>query len=467
MNSTLGLEISSGLTLLTILMGQTAPAGFDASPFEFYKEVVIEDPMEEEISTIHLDSEIFSATQLKYSDLRLVGNGEREIPFLLEKARETRTKTSEKLCISKVLSLDEKPGNQIEIHLQLDEEASCPDGITILTPLSDYEKRVTVLGSNDGEDWEHLVSDALIFDYSRFMDIENRRVHLPENNHRQFRITLKEITEKQESPRTYIRRRLSDEVEIERFEQTQITRRSFRINRIDLWEEVKKDQFKADHKVEYAIENIVVSEDEENKRTNIEIDTRFEPLTELLLETPDRNFSRRATVSILEERKSGERWIEIGRGNLSVIDFRSYHREKLSISFPENRQLKYRLIIYNEDNPPLKFTGVKATGNVYRALFLTQPNTGYRLYYGSEGVAKPSYDTATVLNSFRHGYKIVEMSLGPSVSNPDFDIKSARARRSIFDNRVFLGFVIALMVLVLAWGLYSSGRKVDELEDKQ
>ena len=47
-----------------------------------------------------------------------------------------------------------------------------------------------VLGSRDGSDWHTLVENAVLFDYSRYMDVNNREISVPPNDDRHFRITI-------------------------------------------------------------------------------------------------------------------------------------------------------------------------------------------------------------------------------------------------------------------------------------
>src|SRR5262249_28357680 len=123
----------------------------------------------EEILGVPLDSEIYAATRDGYPDLRIVDDRGDEVPYLLEPVGRRRTTQVREHCAGKVVSLRVDEGKALEIVTALDEKAPSATGLTIRTPLTDYEHRVRVFGSRTGGDWKPVMSDGLIFDYSRFM----------------------------------------------------------------------------------------------------------------------------------------------------------------------------------------------------------------------------------------------------------------------------------------------------------
>ncbi len=454
------------LCVCCLLLTSVLPCKADEPDwFRFYKDVDRSASPEEEILGVALDSEVYTVVRDGYPDLRLVDAQGAEAPYLLEKATASRIHTVQKTCGSHVVSLQEADENSIEIEVRLNDKEPAADGLSFFTPLKNYQRRVRVFGGNDGGNWEPLVTDGLIFDYSRYMDIYDREVKLPKNDYRRFKIVIDEVTDQQESPYKELIHKFHNGREDERFEKTAVRRRPFRIDRIELWHRVSKKHFKEDKKADYPIVEFHLEEDAKEKCTIINVRSRREPLTGLMLETTDRNFSRPAVVQIPVERGINTEWVEVGRATLSVVSFRGYHREQLKVAFPEQRQETYRIIIQNEDNRPLKITGVAAEGNVYHIVFLALKDTAYRLYYGSEAAERPSYDMATVLASLREGYQAIQESLGAQVANPDFGEKPGLLFRKLLGSKILLGIVICLMVAVLAWGLFRASRRIDEIEN--
>ena len=258
-------------------------------------------------------------------------------------------------------------------------------------------------------------------------------------------------------------RRLKDGVEQERTEQTTLERRPLRIDRLEFWHEAEREIGRQDKNTAYPVE-FRTEEDPKQKATLVHLLTRCQPLTEVKLETTSRNFSR--TVVVEKPVTHGVRtdWVAVAQSQIRLIDFRGFHSEDLKIDFPENREAEYRLVIRNEDNPPLRITGVKARGNVYRAVFLAAADEPYRVYYGSEQVAQPKYDVAAVLLPLRQGSNAVAAMLGPQVANPaaGAEPNDLQARR-LLNNPLVLGMLVLLLVAVLGWALFRATRRISHL----
>ena len=144
------------------------------------------------------------------------------------------------------------------------------------------------------------------------------------------------------------------------------------------------------------------------------------------------------------------------------LDFGGYQKNTLNISFPEHRQDEYRIMIRNEDNPPLKITGVKTRGNVYRAVFLAAENETYHLYYGSDQAKPPKYEAMAVLAPLRQGHAVNEVRLGEEISNPTVG-KPGFTVYGLFNNKVFLGVVIVALVAGLGWALFLATQRINTL----
>ena len=206
-----------------------------------------------------------------------------------------------------------------------------------------------------------------------------------------------------------------------------------------------------------------VEQDAEKKSTMVYLHTHQEPLDEFALKTPDRNFSRMASVEIPIQRGTRTDWREIGRGTLRSVDFGNYHKHSLAVAFPEQRRGEYRLVIRNEDNPPLGIEGVAARGNVYQIVFLADAKETYRLGYGSQDAGQPRYDAAAVLTPLRReGHRPVEGRLGNQTANPAPPPPSY-ALRDLLGNPILLGAVVVVLVSLLAWALVRATMRINQL----
>ncbi len=444
---------------------QSLTAGDNPASFRYYKDVESTVATSDEIVSFYLDAEIYASTRHRYPDLRVLHDNNTEIPYLLEKVTQSRVQQADTVCASEVLSLQEKPDNRIEILLKLNDDSPSAEGLTVITPFKNYEHRTSIYGSGDGIEWSPLVVGTLIFDYARFIDLENNRIVLPENSYRYFRVGIDQVTENFESPLKRIVGVYQEQTERERFEGISLRRRPFRIDRIELWHRTEKSRFQGNTVSEYPVLSFDVSEKNSEKVTVIDIETQLEPLTAFTLLTPDRNFSRKVVVQVKRKESGLERWVEIGRTTISAIRLQDLLRENLQVTFSEHRERRFRLLIFNLDNPPLKISGLLTTGNTYRVTFLAQPNTPYNVVFSSENAARPVYDTPQVLASLDRIRGRTHASLGPRQPNPKFDRSADQYSKSIFDSRPFLFGAIGLMVVVLGWILFRSSRKLEGLTD--
>ncbi|CAK0770691.1 DUF3999 family protein [Gammaproteobacteria bacterium] len=417
---------------------------------------------QEGLLAVALDSSIYAATQDGFADLRILDETGTETPFLLEKAAETHSKIVRIPHAGEVVSLQKLGNNGIEVFLRAAQDTPSTDGFTLHTPLRNDEHRVQVFGSNDGKNWAPLVKEVGIYDYSRYLDINNRDIELPTNPYREFKLVIEEATHPQQLELMELTREIRGEQEQERSEHTQVKSVSFRIDRIEFWHKLKQDLPADEQKFEYPITAFTAQEDPKTQTTIIEVKTQREPLTHLSLQSTNRNFSRPVTVRIPVRYGMETQWRDIGSATLQMLHLYDIHREQTAIPFPEQRQENYRIIIRNQDNPPLAITGIQAQGNGYRLIFLAAPGKAYRVCYGGAAAQKPHYDTTSIRESLQAGYLPTLARLGAeqatsNTDSADFDINS------VLNSKLFLSIIIALMVAVLAWALVRAARGIEQL----
>jgi hypothetical protein len=419
----------------------------------------------EEILAILLDSDIYAATRDGYPDLRIVDDRGTMVPYMLEPVTRRKTTQGRQSCASKVVSLHVDDGKGLEIVVELDEKAPGITGATIRTPLADYERRVRVYGLRSGVDWVPLVTDGAIFDYSRFMDVHNRDVVIPANDYRRFKLVVEHELDERESPLRDLIRGRTEGKKDDQIEITQILRRPFRIDGVDLWRTIEKDRESKAETFPYPTADFRAEPDAKKKVSRVEFKSRREPLTRLSVSTASRNFSRPAKVLIPVQDGLRTDWVEVGHGTLSLIQFRAFRRAELYVDFPQQRQERYQLVIENADNPPLEITGVEAEGGGNRLVFVATEGRTYRVQYGSDTVEPPNYDTAAVLGPLQKGYQPVTVKLGPQLANPGF--QPPRGTADFWNSKIFLALAIVVMVLVLAWALLRAGQRIKDLPQQE
>jgi hypothetical protein len=443
----------------------TATAAAAEPRVRFYKAIDRGDAKGEEILAVPLDSDVYAATRDGYPDVRIVDDRGSDVPYLVQQVGRTRSAQVREPCTSKVVSLRVHGGKGLEIDLALDEKSPLAGGATIRSPLTDYEHRVAVYGSRTGSDRSLLVSDGVIFDYSRFMDVRNRDVLFPANDYRRFRFKIEHELDDRASPlRELIRSRRMGHQE-NRVEITQTERRPFRIDGVDLWRTVEKQTGTQTAVANHPIAGFQIAHDAKAQVSRVTIDSRREPLARFTLTTTSRNFSRPARVLVPVVTGAHTEWVEVGRGTLLLIQFRAFRQAELHVEFPQQRPEHYQLVIDNADNPPLDISGVEGEGPDYRLVFLSSEGRTCRLEYGSENLGQPRYDTAAVLGALERGYQPVPVKLGTQFAMSGY--RSEQSLRAIIISGAFLGLVIIAMVLVLTWALYRAGQRLEKLRQEE
>ena len=337
------------------------------------------------------------------------------------------------------------------------------------TSLKNFEHQVRVFGSSDGTEWVERVSGTPIYDYARYMDVSNLEIDLPGGDDRHFKLLILEVTDDQESPLRELTRTSNSAGQTQREERTRSVRRDFRIDSIEAWWNIRDRKTSRVVDRQYALSDLKVTADTEQKRTLVEFKSNRAPLSRFLLEASNRNFSRSVLVQVLEQPGTGgafagPQWRDIGSGTVSRVRFREFQRQQLGVTFAEQRQDAYRLIIENGDSQPLDVTAVVAEGPVYHAIIMAEAQQEYRLYYGAAIGEAPSYDAFNVQAQLPAGVRAVDATLGAQVRNPTFQVGSGSGfAANWLSNRVTLGVAITLMVLVLGWALVRSGQRVKQL----
>jgi len=427
----------------------------------FQKEISASQKPDESLVAVALDTDVYAETQPGFADIRLQDPQGTALPYLLRKSQELVSKSVRRRSWTATKpSLKPLDDGGLEITMELGEHDPQPTGLSLITPLRNFEQRVRVYTSTDGKAWDAGSDETVIFDYSRFMDVRNDRVSIAATSRKHIRVIVDDVTSEQQSELLELTRHLHGNEESDRTERVTIDRRPFRIDRIEFFQEVIEQSVKSDRKRAYPIAGFKAAEDPKQQRTVVTIDTRREPLTSFKLESPSKNFSRSCVIEAQVREGTQTSWKEIGSATLSRIDFKHLKREQLTISFPETRSGQYRLVIDNRDSPPLAVAGIAAEGNVYEVIYLTSANQSLRLAYGDPDALSPSYDTAAIQTLLAENIRPEIVTLG--AEQPSIGIKPAGWKLShLVNDPRMLTTVIGVLVILLGLGLYSTVKRLD------
>ncbi|MEX2580273.1 MAG: DUF3999 family protein [Verrucomicrobiales bacterium] len=466
-----------------LVAGSVVAETFDSSPFRFRKAIVGQVETEG-IATVELDAEVFARTATDFADLRLVrrkGGTEVEVPYLVERLERRRPQEPPRTIPTAISDFEENADGSIEVVVELDEDSDPCASFEVRTPLRDFEKSVSVSGSPDGTEWTPLLDEALIFDHERYLDFRKTRLDLPANEARFLRVRVEDASDEQRSVVKHLAQTIGEEDGVSVTTRESVRRRTFRIDELVFFT-ARIEQEEGVNERSYPVEIGETNELVDDKRTEILLDAARAPLRALTLVTPDRNFRRAVSIQVPAPGAS-DSWRTIHRGRIHRFRVGDFHDERTTLEFDGQRSDRYRVLVENEDSPPLSFEGVEAKGDIHQLQYLAEPSGAapspaesdpaealpeppgaeWEIYYGTESgaVRKPRYDTAALLAARGRDVATVPLSLDAQRENESFSPGAAGVPWT--ERKWILWLVIALVVVTLAGVLVRTAGRIEDV----
>lgn len=447
--------------LLVALLVPTWAIAEDAPVYRWLREIDLPEITTATPVGVPLDSHFFQATRDGWPDVRLRDDRNAPMAFLIRAAHDLKTRTVRQSWPAEQLAAKVDADIGLQVDLMLREKEPSPSGVQIITPLRDFEHQVRVEWSDDGRTWAAAGPATLIFDYSQHVDARNVLVPFDADSHRRFRLIIADVTAEQQSQLLELHRRLRGADEVDRTERTAIARRPFRIDRIEFYRDDAKVESSELQTATYPTADFAVTENEQKHQTILTFNTQREPITEIKVLTQAENFSRAATVEAELEDVNGKfKWQPLAQGTLTRFSVGTIQREELKLTIRETHAVHYRVVIENRDSPPLAVAGVELTGPRYELTFLASPHRNMTLEYGSPDAKAGRYDTAALQAALSQGQAVTQAQWQPPRENVNAPTDQGRAWQPWNDPRVLFGGIIAL-TLLLGWGLFRAGRRLD------
>lgn len=445
------------LTLSSAMVASAAPA---EPVFRFVRDVEVSDITAVTPVAVPLDSHFFAETRENWPDVRLRTATGAAVGFVIRPATDVQSTTIRRTWTASQTGAKVDPERGLLVELQFGDKDPTPSGLRIITPLRDFEHQVRVETSADGETWIAAGEPTLIFDYSRYVAARNDVVPITPGDHRHVRFQIEDITAEQESLLLELHQRLRGGTETERTERTSITRRPFRIDKVEFLVDELRPSGTEPRTTLYAAQDFNITQDDKEHRTVITLETQREPITGLTLVTGSENFSRTATVLAEELAADGKsHWRQLAAGAVTRFAVGKVERTELQLTIPESRRRKYLITIENRDSPALEITGIEPTGPVYELAYLAAPGQQFQLDYGSDTAAAGEYDIAALEAALNQGPLTAKGSLSPPTVNPNAPAAQSSVSQPWNDPRVQIGLIVSL-TLLLGWGLFRASRQL-------
>ena len=425
----INLRVALPAGLVSLLVLSSAAADFSLNDWEFVKSISLPDGLAGgDLVEVIPDPEVFNRAAPGLADLRIVQGDEQEVPYQVVVEQGSRDRRS---FPASIRDLGFLPGRYSSFVADLGPGGLIHNEIEVFTSSQNFQRDVTVEGSNDATTWTVLQEDTKIFDFTleeRDFTTRDTRVRYPESTARFLRVR---ITNDGEEP-------------------LNITGASV----FSVAETLAAD-------VSYPAIISERTEDSTSRRSLIVVDlgSKGLPTNKLTIQTDQVNFYREVA---LEGNGDKPQWSPIERsGTLYSYDTPKFVGDKLSLSYPETTFRYLRLTIFNEDNPPLPVDGVELPGVPRKLIFRAQLGAAYKLYYGNPGAHAPSYELERIL-PFLETENLPVGGLGPQADNLAFQVEKERLP---FSERyewliTVAVVVVALVVALLLFGVVRKAKKV-------
>ena len=311
---------------------------------------------------VRLEHDVYEGAREDLGDLRVLDEGGREVPYVIDRAAPGRGRGEIRPAIrnrgwrangaaTAVLDFGRRVDKR-RIQLRLSGE--------------NFRRRVAIEGGDDGAEWTTLVDEAWVFAVPGREPARYESVDLPENEYPLLRVVVHPAPDERGRP--------------------------------SIDDAFVPGDAGSPPLEEPLVPRWSVAQDTNARETWLTLDlgARHQPFHAIELDVADERFFREVRVDARPAPRAegaGAWWEEIGRGALYRLEHEGRRRECLRVrAFGRERTLRFR--VRNRDDRPLSVRAVAVSVPVERLLFEAAPAGRYRLAYGSAGRKAPSYDLA-------------------------------------------------------------------------
>ena len=461
------------LSLVLVSCVSAAPDNNETANYRYISQVALPAPtQEEELAQVLLTPEMFRETLDNYADIRVIRSDTQQmVPSLVECVTEERHKIRRVFEPLTLASVTEETDSRFSITLTRPLKVGQPQspllGLTVKTPLRDFERQVQVETSEDGEAWTTVVKTARIFDVTSFADMRVTDIPVPPVTHRHLRLTFNKYDQQADAV-THIRTSADAQGEISAIERSfREEQRQLRIDKVDGWSEESywvRDERPLHAREIHNPETQAPSRQRPAKQGLPENDTWLffkgdrVPLESLTMDSPERILKIPYALFMEIEQAEGENvWRRIANGTFERVAFRDYHSEQMTVTWPITRATRYCLAV-PDTAPSLSFAEVK--GPDYRIVFPYGKGEHMNVLLGNPDAAFAGHHADQIKMLMRIITNPLTAEPSPLEENPTWrDKPSANINMSLV-----LALAIVLSVVVLGFALVTAMRRLPQAE---
>ncbi|MEG6522216.1 DUF3999 family protein [Desulfotomaculum sp. 1211_IL3151] len=402
--------MKKGLLLIVALLLLAVPAyaDFQEKNWQYKKNFRAE---KEGMHVIQLDTDILAHTKSGFEDLRVIDARGKELSYqlLLPTSETYYSQESTDGVNSGAGTLNNVIRENQYSSITFDLHQPTPNNMIWLSldTDQDYLRQIKVEGSSDNRNWNLIHKDKI---YSVGKELENNKIIYPTADYRLIRVTVDAAEQKALS------------ITEAKIGYTPVEEKDFSVlpGKISKIEQSEKD-------------TVLI----------IDLGVKGYFVDHLTLEVSGRNYSR-----VLETLHSndGDTWSSLSNGRIYHYQWSDYAALENNLPLRQACARYIKLIIHNQDSPPLDIKEVTLWGEVPKIL-VDLPVGINNLWYGNPESEAPKYDVA----QFSHLVQQKDLPLlqpSSEAVNPDFvPIEKPWTER----NRWLLNGVIAGAAVVLGF----------------
>jgi hypothetical protein len=451
----IGKIIFSVLLLSTVL----SHARTAKNEFRYLKTITAPDSLTNEFGAVLLDSDIYNNSTAEFSNIRLLNEKKLEVPYQLRILSLNSTDTVKKSCELISKQVKSVAGNKTAIIYKRSESSPKPTELIVETPLTNFEKSISIYGSNDTNSWVTLALNKPIFDYSQLIDIRNTNVSFPHSSiFTYYKLVINNVNELKYSTLSRVVFESNKNTQTKKLTEFIQQQELFRLDGVVFFCYTTIEGDATPRKQSYPLSIQKIETDSLSKISRLYLLSSNEPIHRISLSTSDMNFSRRITIEGTNDSVKLPQWRYLTSADICNINIAEFNRKNLDISLGRAyRFRRYRLSIENNDNQPLHITSAVATGIIHEMLFLQSGIKSLALYYGADSVKPPIYDLSNILDQAKT-VRSTPWKCGPqtatryALSNP---------AKPIDYTKYFLTGSLFIMAIVLIGILITTVRKFE------
>jgi hypothetical protein len=358
-----------------------------------------------------LPDDLYKKANAGFEDLRIFGiNGKdtTEVPYLL-KQRADKVTTND--ITFKQINQSTNPNGYY--YTFQSPAINLINQIKLAFKQENFDWKVTLEGSNDNKEWFAILSDYRILSIkNNDTDYQFTKLNFPDSKYQYFRIAVKSPVQ----PELL-------EAKISKTDTIKGTYQEVKYQSFDL----KNDVSKKETVIDVTLANPV-------------------PLSYLKLNAQsDFDFYRSIKIEYATDSFKTDKGIQYNYANLYEGTISSL--EEPAFNFVNTITSRLKITIQNNDNKPLRLSGLQLKGNIYEIIArFDQPKAEYALYYGNEKATAPVYEIEKFESKIPTG--LTGVNVGAEQKNPAYTIKT---EKPLFENKAWLWVLMAVIIVLLGW----------------